>query len=54
MLVALASAAWCQTGYWRDNKTLWKHAVDTIPNNDFAHKLVGQCPGRRRKYPRRD
>ena len=40
-LLILACWAWRQTGYWHDSLTLWNHAVQCTPDNDFAHHNLG-------------
>jgi len=41
VLAAAAGAARVQAGYWRDSETLWRRAVDAVPNNDLAHANLG-------------
>ncbi len=38
--VALIASGWLtylQIGYWKNNDTLWTHAIELNPNNGFAH-----------------
>src|SRR6266550_1485155 len=37
IIVALASATFIQTSYWRNSETLWTHALAVTSDNDFAH-----------------
>jgi tetratricopeptide (TPR) repeat protein len=37
MLAALMACTWRQVGYWRDDKTLWEHAVACDPKSATAH-----------------
>ena len=41
VIIALAWAAFVQTSYWRDSKTLWTHALAVTSDNDFAHNNLG-------------
>lgn len=36
-IVTLMWLAWRQTGYWRDSRALWAHALAVNPQNDTAH-----------------
>lgn len=36
-ILTLTLLAWKQTGYWRDGRALWAHAVAVNPQNDTAH-----------------
>lgn len=38
VVVAFAICAWKQTTYWRDNISLWKHALKVTSNNQIAHQ----------------
>ena len=38
VLTALVAGSWRQTGYWRDDKTLWEHAVACDQKNVTAHR----------------
>jgi len=38
VVVAFAICAWKQTTYWRDNVSLWKHALAVTSNNQLAHQ----------------
>jgi Flp pilus assembly protein TadD len=40
-LVAIGSAAFIQIGYWRDSITLFRHAVESAPNNPLATSALG-------------
>jgi Tfp pilus assembly protein PilF len=40
-LVASGSAAFIQIGYWRDSITLFRHAVQSAPNNPLATSALG-------------
>ena len=32
-----------QLGYWKDDETLWRHALEVTPKNYFAHKSLGDA-----------
>lgn len=36
-ILTLTWLAWKQTGYWRDSRALWVHAIAVNPQNDTAH-----------------
>jgi tetratricopeptide (TPR) repeat protein len=38
VVIAFAICAWKQTTYWRDNVSLWKHALTVTSNNQIAHQ----------------
>jgi protein O-mannosyl-transferase len=40
-LVALTMVTYRQIGYWKDNYTLWSHAVEVVPNHWAAEVNVG-------------
>jgi protein O-mannosyl-transferase len=42
IVVALAVTAWRQTGFWRDSKVLWTHALECTSDNYVAHANLGQ------------
>jgi tetratricopeptide (TPR) repeat protein len=42
IVVALAVLARGQVETWRDDTTLWQHALDVIPDNFLAHNFVGR------------
>jgi tetratricopeptide (TPR) repeat protein len=41
ILCALLIAGWRQTAYWRDNETLWAHALECTRDNWAAHNDLG-------------
>ena len=41
IIVALGRAAFIQTSYWRDSRTLWTHALAVTSDNDVAHNNLG-------------
>jgi tetratricopeptide (TPR) repeat protein len=41
LLVALGSAAFVQVSYWRDNVTLFRHAVESTGENPLAEGALG-------------
>ena len=41
VVATCAGAARAQVGYWKDSETLWRRAVDVVPNNDLAHANLG-------------
>jgi len=48
-LIAIGSAAFIQIGYWRNSITLFRHAVESAPNNPLATSALGfalMTPGR--------
>jgi tetratricopeptide (TPR) repeat protein len=40
-VVACASIAYVQAGYWQDDATLWAHALEATPNSYMAHHVMG-------------
>ncbi len=44
LLVALASAAFVQVSYWRDNVTLFRHAVESTGENPLAEVRLSAMP----------
>ena len=42
VLLIFAATTWDQTGYWRDSKTLFQHALDVVPDNTQAHIFMAQ------------
>jgi tetratricopeptide (TPR) repeat protein len=40
-VVACASAAYVQAGYWQDDATLWAHALEATPDSYMAHHVIG-------------
>ena len=40
-IIILAAAAWKQTGYWKDNFTLFGHALRVTRDNAVAHNNLG-------------
>ena len=43
MLLALGAVAYRQVGYWRDNVTLWSHAVQVTDGNFLAENNLGKA-----------
>jgi hypothetical protein len=43
VLLALGVTAYHQLGYWRDNVTLWSHAVQVTDNNFLAENNLGRA-----------
>ena len=41
VIAALSARAWVQTSYWRDNETLFRHALAVTVNNDVAENNLG-------------
>jgi tetratricopeptide (TPR) repeat protein len=41
VLVALMTLTYRQVGYWRDDRTLWSHALATVPNHWVAEDQEG-------------
>lgn len=41
ILVILAFLTWQQCGYWKNNFTLFKHALEVTEDNDLAHNNMG-------------
>jgi protein O-mannosyl-transferase len=37
----LMSCSWKQVGYWKDNETLWRHALTCTTGNDVAYLNLG-------------
>jgi Tfp pilus assembly protein PilF len=42
VIAALAICTWFQTGYWRDSRTLFEHAINVTEGNYTAHINLGQ------------
>ena len=42
LVLFLAHRTWIQAGYWKNNITLFKHAVKVTKKNIFAHNNLGQ------------
>ncbi len=42
---AAAAVTWVQIGYWRDSRTLFRHAVDVTEGNYLAHHNLGVALG---------
>jgi hypothetical protein len=38
VVIAFALCAWKQTTYWRDNVSLWRHAIAVTSQNQIAHQ----------------
>jgi tetratricopeptide (TPR) repeat protein len=43
VLLALATAAYFQTSYWRNSETLWKRSLACNPENAFAWNYLGSA-----------
>ncbi len=41
VVLALMTAAFAQTSYWRDSETLWRHAIACTRDSALAHHLLG-------------
>ena len=41
VVLALSFLTWKQTGYWRDNVTLYEHAIRVVPDNYWAYNNLG-------------
>jgi Tfp pilus assembly protein PilF len=51
VIIALLSwQAHVQASYWRDNETLWRHAIAVVPRNATAHNNLGTLLGRSGHY----
>jgi tetratricopeptide (TPR) repeat protein len=42
-LACLMGAAYLQTSYWRNSKTLWLHSLDCNRRDGFAYGSLGMC-----------
>jgi tetratricopeptide (TPR) repeat protein len=42
-VAVLMGAAWRQTSFWRDNETLWEHAIACTANNKMARHALGKA-----------
>jgi tetratricopeptide (TPR) repeat protein len=40
-LIALSAVTYRQIGYWKDNLTLWQHAIEVSHENWMAEEMVG-------------
>ena len=49
-IAALGSAAWVQTGTWRNTVTLFEHALAVDPYNAIAHTNLGSLRGQQGRY----
>jgi protein O-mannosyl-transferase len=47
---ALVFCARTQAGYWRDNESLWNHALAVTANNDVAHNNLGNVFLKRERF----
>jgi tetratricopeptide (TPR) repeat protein len=49
-LIALVPVTWVQLGYWKDNETVFRHAIDVTPANSISYYELAQglslLPGR--------
>ena len=43
VIAVLMFCAWKQTTFWKNNETLWNHALDCTTNNDVAHYDLGNA-----------
>ncbi len=50
VIVALAAATYVQLSYWRDNLTLWTHALAVAPDNFVAENNVGAVLAQQGRY----
>ncbi len=41
--LVMAAMTWVQSGYWRDDETLWRHAVSVTEGNYRAHANLGHA-----------
>ena len=48
VLAILMACAWRQTTFWRDNETLWSHALECTSRNTLRPQQPRQRPGRKR------
>ena len=42
VLLALGAVTYRQVGYWRDNVTLWTHAIEVTQDNFLAENNLGK------------
>jgi tetratricopeptide (TPR) repeat protein len=47
LVMALASCAGQQTGYWRNSESLWTHTLAVTSNNALAHNNLGEVWSRK-------
>ena len=40
---ALGVKTWIQAGYWHNNESLYKHSIDAVENNWWAHEMLGNA-----------
>jgi protein O-mannosyl-transferase len=50
MLFSLIWATWVQVGYWKDNETLFRHAIEVTKNNDLAYNSLAKELFNQKKY----
>ena len=48
-VLAWAYSTWIQVGFWRNDRTLFGHAVDVMPGNHVAHGILGNVLLRERR-----
>ena len=46
----LAVGTWVQVGYWRDDVTLFSHAIKVTKNNYVAYSILGSAMAKQGKY----
>ncbi len=49
-IIMLTVCAGVQTGYWRDSRTLFRHAVDVGQESSIAFNGLGKCAMEERRY----
>ncbi len=49
-LVALLSLTWLQVSYWKNDMTLFRHAIEVTQNNYLAHNILGKVLLMEKKY----
>lgn len=47
VLGVLAVCTWIQLGYWKNSVTLFEHAVQAVPNNHIAFRMLGNALSRK-------
>jgi tetratricopeptide (TPR) repeat protein len=50
ILILLTGATWVQVGFWKDNETLFRHAIEVTKNNDLAYNKLSKELFKQKKY----
>jgi tetratricopeptide (TPR) repeat protein len=50
LLTALAAFSWVQISHWKNDLTLFSHAVEALPDNHLAHSILGHTLVKQKRY----